>query len=154
MEQNRDGTLLVAEPQLKMRVDTLVGVRYYVCIPNNATITEAWLTVTADTTDDTAAVARIRVEPVADSESFTTNPSIIGRFASRAEVRWVIPAFVEGDSYRTADVSPLLAEIRNLPDWDGCGNVLFVFEEVGERDIVAFDGSPTDAVVLNINTNP
>lgn len=42
----------------------------------------------------------------------------------------------------------------NLADGDGCGNVLFVFEEVDERDMVAFDGAPADAVVLHNNTNP
>ena len=48
----------------------------------------------------------------------------------------------------------MINQFRNLADGDGCGNVLVVFEGVGEPDMVAFDDSPTDAVVLHNNTNP
>jgi len=48
----------------------------------------------------------------------------------------------------------LINEVIGLPGWTGCGDMLFVFEEVGERYIVAFDGSPADAAVLNINITP
>lgn len=137
-----------------MRPETLVGVRYFVCIPAGSTITSAWLTVTAEDTDTGVATARIRAERVPDSEPFTTNPSIIGRFASNAEVAWTMPSFTQGGTYQTPDITSLINEVISLPGWTGCGDMLFVFEEVGERDIVAFDGSPADAVVLNINITP
>jgi len=137
-----------------MRPETLIGVRYFVCIPAGSAVTEAWLTVSAAETDSGTSSARIRAERVIDSESFQTNPTIIGRFASNADVPWTMPNFVQGDTYRTPDITSLINEIIGLPGWTGCGNMLFVFEEVGERDVVAFDGSPADAVILNINTNP
>jgi type IV pilus assembly protein PilY1 len=137
-----------------MLPETLVGVRYFVCIPAASTVTEAWLTLTSDQSKSGSAIARIRAERVIDSESFQTNPSLIGRSASDAEVPWTMPAFVQGNTYRTPDITSLINEIINLPGWTGCGDMLFVFEEVGKRNIVAFDGSPADAVVLNINTSP
>ena len=154
VEQQRNGPFVSDGASLAMRSDTLVGMRYYVCIPAGATVTEAWLQVTADTDDVVPSDARIRAERVADSESFETNPSIIGRLASDTEVAWTIPPFVQNTSYDTPDISALVNEIIGLPGWTGCGSMLFVFEEVGQRNLTAYDGSPADAPVLNINTNP
>lgn len=137
-----------------MQPETLVGFRYYVCIPAGSAVTEAWLTVTSADTDSGISSARIRAERVIDSESFQTNPSVISRLASSAEILWTMPDFVQGDTYRTPDITSLINEIIGLPGWIGCGDMLFVFEEVRRRNTVAFDGSPTDAVVLSINTNP
>jgi len=112
------------------------------------------LTVTAADTGSGEAIVRIRSERVPNSESFSSNPAIIGRFASFADVTWSVPEFTEGTSYETPDITSLINEVIDLPDWTGCGNMLFVFEGSGERDFVAFEGDPADAVVLNIDIAP
>ena len=134
-----------------MRPETLVGLRYNVCIPANATITRAWVRVTASDSDSVASTARIRIERVPNAASFQANPSIIGRLASTSEVSWTMPSFVDGQTYDTPSLNALITEIINLPGWSGCGNVVLVFENVQNRDIVAFDGSAAAAAVLNID---
>ncbi len=151
VEQDRNGPFLTSEPTLKMRDDTLVGLRYNVCIPAGANITDAWIRVTASDDDSATSTALIRIERVPDSESFATNPSIIGRFASTAEASWSMPTFVSGETYDSSDISSVISEVINLSGWSGCGHILLVIENAADREIVAFDGSAADAPVLNIN---
>ena len=148
VELPRIAEIRLEEPSLAMLQNTLVGVRYFVCIPVGATVENATLTLTASENNSEPAVARIRTERVGNSESFLTNPSIIGRFASQLDVDWTVPSFVAGDSYLTPDISSIMNEVLDLPSWNGCGNMLFVFEQSGERNIVAYDSSPDEAVVL------
>ena len=151
VEQNRNGGFFASEPTLALRDDTLVGLRYNICIPAGADITSAWIRVTASEDDSAGSTTRIRTERVANSESFATNPSIIGRFASNSDVLWSLPSFVDGQTYDSPDISPVISEVVNLSGWSGCGHILLVFENAANRDIVAYDGSPADAPVLNIS---
>jgi len=131
-----------------------VGMRYFVCVPAGATVTDATLTFVSSTNRSGAANAQIEAERVPESESFATNPSIIGRFRSQNAVPWTMPAFVTGSSYESPSISVLIEEIIGLDGWTGCGNILLVLTNDGRRDMQAFDADPNEAPILNITFEP
>jgi len=133
----------------------VIGLRFFVCVPVGATITESSLTLTAEGVDFGAASAEISAELSGDAPSFIANPTVTGRSQTTASETWALPVFLTGQVYESVDFSSVIAEVIAQPEWSGCGNIVLIVESTsGNRDAETFDGSQADAPVLNITYQP
>ena len=134
---------------LDLESTVLVGLRYAVCIPVNATITAATVTFVAEGSDSGATTISIRADRTGDAASFASQ-SLTSRNLTSAVVPWVAPNFVRNRVYPSPDLSAVVSELVAATEWDGCGHVAFIMNSVGERDAWTLDGAPAKAPVLSI----
>lgn len=130
-----------------------VGVRFTgLAIPPGATITNAYLALTAeDTNTDTASVT-VFGEASDDAVTFTTaNSNITGRPTTASSVNWALPPWTGGQVYQTPDIAAIIQEIVNRPGWaSGNSLVIVLTTGPGERDAVAYDQNDSAAPFLHV----
>lgn len=134
--------------------NTLVGLRYYMCIDPGATVLSASLTFTADEADDLATNAVIWSELTEDAAPFpAADPST--RTLTSASVTWTnIQPWLEGDVDTSPDLAVLLNEVLTNTPWNGCGHLVFVIQGDGDREAVSYDKDPTKSPLLTVTYQP
>lgn len=131
--------------------DLRVGLRYDVCIAPNTQVIAATILFTAEEDDANTAVTTIRAEVAADAASFAEQ-SMSSRVLTNASTEWTLDPWVQDLQYVTPDLSAIISEVVNSPEWTGCGHIVFVFETVGgDRDAYAIESDPNLASVLRIS---
>ena len=151
--EERGDTFFQHSADLDFDPETVVALRYFVCLPGLATITEASLTFTAaDENINQATAIQIYAEAALEPVDFLKNPSIANRERTDASVGWDLPVLGEDDLVATTpDISPLLNELTDIYGHNGCGYVVLVLETTsGDQNYVAFDADPANAAVLTI----
>ncbi|MCH7919365.1 MAG: hypothetical protein IIC50_15440, partial [Planctomycetes bacterium] len=134
--------------------------------PRGATITEAWVQFSADavgSADNHALPVSLviagQLSPNPDTFA-ATNGNISGRATTSAQVVWDIPEWMTvhamGPEERSPDISSIIQEIVNQPDWSGEAIVLIFADNpanpsTGRREAESFDGSASDAPLLHIS---
>ncbi|MCH8215762.1 MAG: discoidin domain-containing protein [Planctomycetes bacterium] len=142
-----------------------IGCRWVgIAVPKGATITEAWVQFSADDINNpyhaqpVSLVIGGQLSPNPDTFS-----SALGDISSRpttsAQVVWDIPQWMTvhamGPEERSPDISSIIQEIVNQPDWSGEGIVLMFADNPanpseGTREAESFNGSASDAPLLHI----
>ena len=144
----------------------IVGCRWVaVTIPQGATITEAWVQFSADDINNpyhVPAVSVIVEGQLSPSPAVFTDAAsdISRRSTTAASVVWDIPQWMTVDAQRpeerTPDISSIIQEIVNQPDWDGDAIVLMFRDNPanpsqGTRESNSFSAGPSEAPHLHIS---
>jgi hypothetical protein len=143
-----------------------IGCRWVgVAVPRGATITEAWVQFSADDIDNpyhalpVSVVVEGQLSPSPETFAATAS-SISGRATTTATVVWDIPQWMTvhamGPEERSPDISSIIQEIVNQPDWSGEAIVLLFADNpanpsAGAREAESFDGSAGEAPLLHIS---
>lgn len=131
-----------------------VGLRFTeVNIPRQVTVTRAYLEFFVDEVSVETTTLQISGEATADALPFTTTPGNLSQRARRATVvAWpTVPVWsAVGAVVKTPDLTPLVQELLDQPDWRAGQALVFLIEGTGRRTAVAFDGNPQAAPLLHI----
>lgn len=134
----------------------VVGIRFgSVPVPAGATITDAYLQLTADETNAGTVALVIRGEAADAADPYTSAAfGISSRSTTPESVDWA-PADWNtvgeaGAAQRTPDLSALVQAITGRPGWTQGGPVAFVITGTGERTAESFNGSAQAAPRLHV----
>ena len=127
-----------------------------VAVPDNSTITAAYLEFTTDETDSVTANVVIRAEDADNAASFAAVVNdVTGRTTTSASVSWPIPAWgTIGATNQSPDLSGVIQEVIDRGGWAQGNNIAFVIDGSGERTAESYNGSPGEAVRLHIEYSP
>ena len=137
----------------------VIGMRFLdVRIPPGATILEAALQFHVDETDSGDTSVRIFAVLSPDASAFTSEPfNLTSRPRAAFTADWeMIPPWnnvhEEGPDQRTPDLSALVQEIVNLPDWDSGNAMIFGILGIpgGRRTAESHNGESESAPLLEV----
>ncbi|MDX5320903.1 MAG: Ig-like domain-containing protein [Bacteroidota bacterium] len=124
-----------------------VGLRFnQLNVPQNASITHAYLQFAADETDDDYSRVNIRVHDMDSASEFTyTDFNVSGRSTLSDSVVWEIPAWntVQAHTYneRSPEIKSLVQAIVNRNNWDEDNSISFAIQGIGTRTAYSFNGT-------------
>ncbi len=133
-----------------------VGMRFVnVDIPPAATITAAWIQLTADETHADPTTLTIRGEASDNAPAFSSTAfDISSRPTTSASAIWSPPPWntvgQAGSAQRTADISPIVQEIVDRIGWDSGSALSIVVTGTGERTAESFNGDASAAPLLHV----
>ncbi|QLH07035.1 fibronectin type III domain-containing protein [Nitrosopumilus ureiphilus] len=134
----------------------IIGIRFNdISIPQGATIISAGIQFTVDETDDDVTNLEIRGEAADDSLTFSnvdndiSDRAVTSAFVSWSPVEWDTVG-ESGDDQKTPDMSSVVQEIVNRDGWSSGNSVTFVVTGTGHRTAASYDGSSSQAPLLNI----
>jgi len=143
-----------------------VGIRLLdIQIPQGATITSAWVQFSADDINNDWHIPNVSLiiegEMSPNPVTFSENTAdITSRPVTTASVVWDIPQWMVthlmGPDEQTPDISAIIQEIVNQPDWVAGNAIVLMFKDnpdnpsAGTREAEAFDGEPAEAPLLHI----
>ena len=138
-----------------------VGIRFQnVTIPQGATITNAYITFeaahpvnSANVDGDTSLTIKAQAIDNAPEFNFgSNNNDISGRTTTSASVSWNnLPAWTEGNSYQSPDLSPVVQEIVNRDGWTSGNSMAFIITGSGNRETRAYNyGDHSHGPVLHV----
>ena len=134
----------------------LVGLRFNnLDIPQNATITNAWLQFTVDERTSDFTSLTIEGEYVGDAAPFTTSSyNISSRDRTVSIIEWQPPAWsttgASGSDQQTADIKDIVQEIVSLGDWASYNSMAFIISGEGKRVAESYNGVASAAAVLHV----
>lgn len=158
-EEREDTTVVLNSSDLELvfdRSNQHVGVRFTnLDIPRSALIEKAYIQFAVDETNSGNTDLTIQGELTGNAINFTKNHGDISlRTPTSATVAWSPPDWYtvgeQGADQQTPDISPIVQEIVNHPDWYSGNAMAIIFNGTGERTAESFDGSPTTAPLLHI----
>ncbi len=123
-----------------------LGLRFTgVDIPSQVTVTNAYIEFTAARSNDEAANYTVSAENIGNAPAFTTTANDIrSRTKSPTQVAWNgVETWVDGNAYRTPDLSATVQELVNHTDWCGGNAMAFMVDgaSTGRRVPHSFDGN-------------
>lgn len=123
-----------------------IGIRFDgLGVPENATITEAWIQFRSNGSNSAATSVQVRGIAADDTPTFTTSSTTVSsRPRTSAEVTWAPPAWSSGQSgaaQRTPDLRTVAQEIVGRPGWRQGNALAFVMTGTGERRASSHDGA-------------
>jgi len=145
--------------------DAINGLRFTsITIPNNATITNAYIVFTAkeDDDDDDIAAARFRAQDDTATPSDFTDcengcQDITNRQTTSNYVDWTLPEFNDESEYSTPDLSSVVQEVIDEVGGISNGAMVFVTQSLGpdyeERKAYAYNNSVSKAPRLFVEYN-
>jgi len=124
------------------KTPVMTGIRFAeVSIPKGASILEAYLTLTHQSTPDELSQARsaklnliIHGEKSVAPKDFKEDPNLSKRPQTKASAEWSeLPDYTEGLPFKTddktsKDLASILQEIVNQDDWQNKNSMVFIFE--------------------------
>jgi hypothetical protein len=131
----------------------VVGLRFQgIQIPTGATVTNAHITFTSDETDRVATNLIIYGHDIGDTFTFAnTSNNITGRAKTDASATWAPEAWsIVGQVHNTTDLSAIVNEIVDRPDWATGNGMAFIFTGTGERTAEAFESGASTAPQLHV----
>jgi len=157
-EEAPDGTVTLTAQNLKLvnksGIPQTVGLRFAsMAIPSGATVTNAYVQFTAESTGSTAVSLSIRGEAADDPVTFSTRTDdITSRSRTTASVSWSPPAWstvgAAGEAQRTSDLSPVLNQLVSRSGWASGNAVVLIITGSGRRVAESFEGGA--APVLHV----
>lgn len=128
----------------------------HVHIPPGAEIKSARIVFTSAVANDEETTLDIAGEKIANSDSLSGQLNSIGeRDRTSAQETWTVdPWLTVGSEYNTPDLSRLVQEITDQPDWCGGNNMTFFLAGTGKREAVSTDTNPIKAPTLEITYAP
>ena len=166
-EEGESGALYVNSSDLELVYDTFsnqfnqtIGIRFQdIKLPSQATINNAYIqfTVDEDDADQDPTNLIIHGENTGSALAFEgMNNNITSRALTNSQVAWNnVPIWdVVGESgvnQQTPDISPIIQEILDRPDWNQLNDLAIIISGTGKRVAEAFDGNQDDAPKLIID---
>jgi hypothetical protein len=133
-----------------------VGLRFTgLDLPRYATITEAWIQFTVAEADDRATSLTIAAEATGDAAPFTpTFGDLTRRSRTGAAVAWTPEPWTDvgsaGPASRTPDLSAVLQEVVDQPEWGPAGALALLMDGTGRRSAAAEDHPSLDPPRLHV----
>ena len=149
------GSISLGGSQFDMRSVQINALRFtQLNISQGATVLEASLVFTARAVDTGATTLKFEAEAIDDSPAITsTVKDISDRTTTAASVNWAAPDFdTTGGIYETVDISPIIQEVVNRPDWKPFNAMTIIQSHVsgGQRRARTFNHDAVDAPILKI----
>ncbi len=152
-----DGSIDITSTDLDLIEDSpeiysAVGLRITnITIPQGATVTGAYLEFVADEAQSGATSLNISAEATGNAATIpTTNYALTSMTKTSASASWAnIPAWTIGNTYQSADISPVVQEIINRGDWANGNAMTFIIEGTGRRTAESFNGTAAPKLVVD-----
>lgn len=156
-ETEADGSMVLGSSNLDIEAETLVGLRFTnITVPQYATITDARLIFTADSSRGEPFGLKIYCEQDSNPGTFTTNDYDISSRAVGSEyVGWPnIPAWNFSVAYTSPSIQTLVQRQVDREDW-ASGNALSfqIVGNTGKRTAKTWSNDKTQTVRLYIEYN-
>ncbi|ASJ72399.1 PilC/PilY family type IV pilus protein [Granulosicoccus antarcticus] len=128
----------------------------YVHIPPGAQIKSAKIVFHSAKANDEATSLDISAEKIASSQPLTVSSNNIGsRDRTTAQETWEVdPWLTVGTAYDTPDLTRIVQELTDQPEWCGGNPMTFILSGSGERVAVSADANSIDAPTLQITYAP
>ena len=158
-ERLSDGKTYRGSSDLEMVKDgsngeQIVGLRYQnATIPQGATITRAYLELTADETQNETTALTIRAQASDNAERIRYQfHNLSTRSTTNAALEWQnVPAWtLVHETQQTPDFTAVIQEIVDRPGWVSGNALLLLLTGSGHRTAESYDGSPDLAPVLHV----
>lgn len=160
-ENLNDGGVNLTSSDLEMTMENnpqLVGMRFVLDVPANATIRNAYIQFTVDETTEEATALEIHAEAADDAAGFVDSATnLTSRVTTSSSVDWAPPPWTSGGSSGTDQQSQnlevLVQEIVNRPGWARGNHFVVLVSGNGKRVAVSYDGDPWGAPSLHVEYN-
>jgi len=119
----------------------IVGLRFPGAIPPGAVIKSAFVRFKVN--EDGAAPTNLQIVGLLghDAPTFTTaNNDLSSRLATSATVAWSPDPWTVGGNESTADLTPVIQELVDQPNWTTNSAIVLRFQGSGQRSAASFDG--------------
>ncbi|NNC42741.1 MAG: hypothetical protein HKO03_05840, partial [Acidimicrobiia bacterium] len=150
-EESTSGSMKITSSDLELtedgsRGEQQIGLRFTdIAIPPGTRIDEATLQFQADESTTIQTSLIISAEDTDDALTFTgTNGNISSRPRTTAQIVWTPPTWTVGDAgvdQRSPDLSAVVQELIDRPDWIEGNAVAFLIAGTGKRVAESFDGT-------------
>lgn len=142
----------VLEMTLKGSTRQMIGLRFRkITIPQNATITNAYITFRANANTNNATSLQIAMQNAANPSTFTKDYFNISSRTSTSSVAWnTISSWSEKQYYDTPNLSTLVQQIVDRSDWASGNAMAFIISGTGLRSADSIDGKGTVPAKLTI----
>ena len=156
-EEDPDGTVSLSSSDLELTKDSnqqTIGVRFTdVAIPQGTKIEKAHIQFQCDEVSDEATELVIAVEESDNAEAFADKKhNLTSRTVLEKTVEWKPKEWDKegraGDAERTPDLTELIQEIVNRPEWKSGNSIVFIITGEGKRVAKAHKDSAKDAPQL------
>ena len=148
-EEYDTGTMSLISPDLEMVFDDshgnqTVGLYFEnINIPNNATLTDAWLQFRADESHSGATDLDFNIQNATHPAPFTTNVNDLSdRMTTNTTVNWLPSPWTENDMNADQKVTGLagqLQELISMPAWDNSSAITYLVTGTGRRTAERYD---------------
>ncbi|QLH02148.1 hypothetical protein C5F47_00365 [Nitrosopumilus cobalaminigenes] len=136
-----------------------VGLRFNdIPLVQGQIIKSAYIQFTSEDKDSGNSVVTIYGQDIDDAPTFTNSDGgISSRTLTSASVTWNIPDWDDNKSksdQRTSDITSILEEIVNRPNWSEDNSMVFIITDGqgSDRDAYTYDEKSSKAAVLHITT--
>lgn len=146
---------LTSDPTDVKFMKQIVGLRFTnVQLQKGTTLSGCYLAFTVDQPSNKVSMLAIAGEKSGNAQPFqAVSRNISSRPKTIARVNWnAIPPWTQaGAIMQSPDISKILTEIINLPDWTPGNSIVLMIEGNGMRHATAYDKNPQAAVQLVLN---
>ena len=158
-EESASGAMNLTSSDLELvndGSDQKVGIRFAgVDIPQGATIFKAHMQFQVDETTSEPTALIIEGEHAGDAATFSpVSGNISSRTRTQSNVAWSPAPWVTigeaGPDQRTPDISQIIQEIVNRPDWSSGNSLVFFITGTGKRVAESYDGDQSGAPLLHV----
>ncbi len=159
VEEEADGNMYINSTDLELIEDgqeQIVGLHFQkIPLTQGQEITQAYIQFTTDEITTGNCVLDIFGEAEDDGSSFgTSNFELSNRIKTDTFINWIVDNWTivdESDiAQRTPDLSPVIQEIIDRPDWIKNNSINILIEGMGERTAHSYEGEPALAPKLII----
>ena len=120
----------------------IVGIRFPGFLPPGAVIKKAYVGFRARGSNDSATSLQIVGQLSHDAATFSaTNNDISGRPATATSIPWSPGAWTGGSYQQTPDLTALIQELVNQPNWSTKSAIVLRIQGTGQRAASSFDDS-------------
>jgi len=155
-EEKDDGNMELDKDTPELGKKRYVGLRFLnVKIPQGATVIHAYIEFKASDSDNDVTDLEIQGEDRHDALRFTgIQYNISTQPKTAASVTWNnIPSWTQNEFYQTPDLTSIVQEIVNKPQWSSGNAMAILFRSTdlnGKRRFYAHDKSPASTPVLHL----
>ncbi|MDM8564728.1 PilC/PilY family type IV pilus protein [Candidatus Halobeggiatoa sp. HSG11] len=141
---SEDGLVFLASPELEVGVrdgeSRLVGFRFReLPIGNGAEVVGANLMLTSKKDMDNDATFQVYGELSTDPQEFSSEDFNLSSRSSTTTVEWKPGIWKKGRVYRTPNLSSIIQEIVDQPEWKAYNDIILLIKGSGRRDVISFD---------------
>lgn len=156
-EEDFDGDMSRSSSDLEMmqedNLQNAVGIRFRnISLTQGQAVRAAYITFTADESDDETTNLVLRGEDIDDSPTFSnTDFDITSRTTTSNSKPWSdIPAWSSGTTYESPDITSIIQEIVDRAGWSSGNDLSIIVTGTGKRVAVSYDGDEDEAPQLTV----
>lgn len=146
---------LTSDPTDAKFMKQIVGLRFTkVQLQKGTTLAGCYLAFTVDQPANKVSMLAITGEKSGNAQPFqAVNRNISSRPKTIARINWnAVPPWTQaGATMQSPDISKILTEIINLPDWTPGNSIVLMIEGNGLRHATAYDKNPQASIQLVLN---